>query len=246
MPIDLEKARDYLLDMKRSLALSKSAPDGSKEQSDADVNIVARLKVVEQIGKELDEMNPTHFANRSLMGEWGWFNCQDSVTRLIGIIDTKAEADAIFAPSGPKLSASALHPWIWNAALDLWDKGEYRVAVTEAGRKLDIQLQTKLAKHDDSGASLVGNAFSLNGPTAATATKTAQPRLRFAHLVPGSERWKSAHEGAAAFGRGCMMGIRNWAVHDDTDIAEQEALEYLAALSVVARWIDSATLLEGS
>jgi hypothetical protein len=97
-----------------------------------------------------------------------------------------------------------------------------------------VQLQMKLGRHDISGADLVTQAFSTEP------AKPGYPRLRFADLTPDSERWRSAHQGAMHFGRGCVQGIRNWAAHDTVAVDEQQALEYLAALSVLARWIEAA------
>ncbi len=42
-----------------------------------------------------------------------------------------------------------------------------------------------------------------------------------------------------SFGRGCMMRVRNLYSHGH-EPTEQEALEALAALSLLARWIDDA------
>ena len=40
------------------------------------------------------------------------------------------------------------------------------------------------------------------------------------------------------FGQGCALSIRNLNAHGTRELPEQEALEYLAALSVLARWVD--------
>lgn len=41
-------------------------------------------------------------------------------------------------------------------------------------------------------------------------------------------------------GAGCFAGIRNPATHEDRlDLTEQVALEQLATLSLLARWIDN-------
>ena len=67
------------------------------------------------------------------------------------------------------------------------------------------------------------------------------PRLRFLR-IDRNERpddWTSAHEGAMHLGMGCAQGIRNPQAHPSDDITEQEALEQLAALSVLARWVDA-------
>lgn len=80
-------------------------------------------------------------------------------------------------------------------------------------------------------------AFSPKDP------KSGEPRLRFTEFPAGSENWTNAHEGAMAFGRGCMMRVRNLYNHGH-EPSEQEALEALAALSLLARWIDEAAVVE--
>jgi hypothetical protein len=72
-----------------------------------------------------------------------------------------------------------------------------------------------------------------------------QPRLRF----PGdrsSDTWRRRQNGGKQFGAGCAEGIRNPAAHDpDLILPEQIALEQLAALSALARWIDECTVDNG-
>lgn len=88
--------------------------------------------------------------------------------------------------------------------------------------------------HEGSSASLVASAFSPADP------KPDAPRLRVSGFDPvGSDQWKSAHEGAGAFGRGCFLRIRNLYTHHDGE-TDHEDLEALAALSLLARWIDIA------
>lgn len=49
------------------------------------------------------------------------------------------------------------------------------------------------------------------------------------------------HAAVTNFAVGCYLGIRNPAAHEhEVDWDEQTALEYLAALSTLARWIDKA------
>ena len=47
-------------------------------------------------------------------------------------------------------------------------------------------------------------------------------------------------------GMGCAQGIRNPQAHPSDDISEQEALEQLAALSVLARWVDKCRVVSVS
>jgi hypothetical protein len=57
----------------------------------------------------------------------------------------------------------------------------------------------------------------------------------------GSDTYKSMQRGAMALAEGVYAGIRNPLIHaDPQDIDEQVGLEYLAALSVPARWVDEA------
>ena len=81
---------------------------------------------------------------------------------------------------------------------------------------------------------LYGQAFSTKDPS------PGEKRLRFPDINRTEEpkRWTSAHEGARNLGMGCAQGIRNPQAHPSPDITEQEALEQLAALSVLARWVD--------
>jgi hypothetical protein len=62
-----------------------------------------------------------------------------------GLLSSLGEADQILGPRGPKLSAASLHPWIWNAAVSLWDDDHRREAVQAAATALfDQHLPAKL------------------------------------------------------------------------------------------------------
>ncbi|MFD5656161.1 TIGR02391 family protein [Streptomyces hirsutus] len=65
-----------------------------------------------------------------------------------------------------------------------------------------------------------------------------KPRLRF----PGDRNtptWRARQEEAKCFAAGVFLAIRNVAAHEDkVPWTEQEALEHIATLSVLARWIE--------
>jgi len=50
--------------------------------------------------------------------------------------------------------------------------------------------------------------------------------------------------GLRQFAPGVQMTIRNAAVHGTAELGEQMALEQLAALSLLARWLDDCNLVE--
>ncbi|WP_022868859.1 TIGR02391 family protein [Schaalia vaccimaxillae] len=138
--------------------------------------------------------------------------------------------------NAPELSAANLHPWVWGGASSLWQSGHYRAAVEGTIRKLNAETQNKLGRRDVSETDLFNQAFS-EQPAAAK-----NPRL---HRMPddGSKTFKSVQRGARMLAEGVFAGIRNPLAHEaDREMPEQEALEYLAALSVLARWVDESTL----
>ena len=164
---------------------------------------------------------------------WGWHSAQAETSRLIGLLENREVRDEILGPPGPTLAANRLHPWVWNAVASLWGDGHYEPAVHEAAKAVELHTQLKVGRRDLSGKKLYSTAFAKDDPIPGGA------RLRFRH-IDGSERpdaWTSAHEGAQHLGMGCAQGIRNPQAHPSENISEQEALEQLAALSVLARWV---------
>lgn len=156
-----------------------------------------------------------------------------SVELLQAVLEDLEEREK--APDLPGLDPADFHPWVAEAAARLWQDGHRRQAVQAAASAVENWLRAKTKAHQGSIASLAASAFSPDEP------KPGSPRLRFSGFDPvGSDGWKSAHEGAGAFGRGCFLRIRNLYAHHDGQQAEQEDLEALSSLSLLARWIDSA------
>jgi len=142
--------------------------------------------------------------------------------------------------TSPTLSASGLHPWVWNGARSLWGSGHYAEAVGAAARQVNAETQTRVGRRDVSETTLFQQCFSDDAPA------TGKPRLR----LPGDDGGKSAsslRRGVRSYAEGCYAALRNPAAHDVTiEISEHEALEQLAAFSVLARWVDAATLVTSS
>jgi len=135
------------------------------------------------------------------------------------------------AEAAPDLIPESLHPWVWDAARKLWESGHPRPAVQAAATAINERLQDKLGRHDLADDKLLQEAFS-DKPA-----QPGKPRLR----IPGDPRnptVASLQRGAPQFGTGCFWVIRNPATHETADWPPQEALERLAALSVLARLID--------
>jgi hypothetical protein len=162
-----------------------------------------------------------------------WDEARRAAHRALGFHTVAAEAKQRMRPDSPDLRAEQLHPWVWEAARPMWEAGSPQVAVLHAAQSINSRLQQRLVRVDASEAGLCQDAFSTDDP------KPDRPRLRF----PGdrsTDTWKSLQIGAGRFGAGCFIAIRNPVAHQhDYPLTQQEALEQLAAMSVLARWIDT-------
>jgi len=144
--------------------------------------------------------------------------------------------EVIFRPNAPNLVPELLHPWVIGEAFRLWQDGPRREAIQRAATAIEGRLKTKLGVHGVSLGDLCKSAFSTDDPSA------NDPRLRLPGLVKGTPEWTSAHEGARHFGMGCSMAPRNPTTHRLDEPDEQVAIEALAALSLLARWIEDAVV----
>ena len=147
--------------------------------------------------------------------------------------ETMALVDSV-----PRTVESGLHERVWQAARPQWELGHYNDAVLEAAKAVNLMLQQKTGRTDISDKALVTEVFSPDPP------KPGRPRMRLDDL-PDDQTRTSMNEGVASFARGCVQAIRNPLGHlpaDEHPLSQQEAFEQLAALSLLARWIDRARL----
>ena len=165
---------------------------------------------------------------------------RDACKRLLARLDTASEVAAKLGgrDNSPRITAASLHPLIWQAAQAQWATGHRHEAVLAAAKAVNSHLQTKVGRRDVSEADLVRQAFSDKPPEA------DKSRLRFDSVADDQTR-KSMRQGVLEFGAGCFSAIRNPLGHlpnDELELDEQTAIERLAALSLLARWIDEANV----
>jgi hypothetical protein len=101
-------------------------------------------------------------------------------------------------------------------------------------------LQAKVGRRDVSEVKLVREAFSDKSPS------LGRSRLRFPSVVDEQTR-ESLRQGVMDYGAGCFAAICNPVGHlpnDEFELTEQDALERLAALSLLARWVDQSEIDE--
>ena len=136
------------------------------------------------------------------------------------------------------MDAANLHPWAWENSRSFWNSGHRHQAVMQAALRINAETQAKLGRVDLSEVDLFNHAFSLDAP------KAGVPRLRLM-ADDGSDTFKSLHRGARAFADGLYSAIRNPGMHTPGPAdggEEQLALEQLAAFSLLARWVEQASI----
>jgi len=206
---------------------------GTDATAQPEVEVVKKAQIVEQI------LNLAIPGWRSLEVDTHrnkWARHHEGALRAKAELLRQEELRQNLGENAPEISAANLHPWVWNGASSLWQSGHYRSAVEDAAKKVNAETQNKVGRRDVSEKTLFQEAFSTDAPIA------GNPRLRLM-ANDGSDTYKSVQRGAMALAEGIYAGIRNPFNHEDPkDINEQVALEYLAALSVLARWVDEATV----
>lgn len=168
-----------------------------------------------------------------------WDNHVEAARRAQVLLRRQDEVQEKLGDNAPQLDAGQMHPWIWDGARSLWQSGHFREAVGAAARKVNAEVQNKVGRRDISETDLFKQVFTLDPP------QPGKPRLRMAPN-DGSKTFQSVHRGAAAFAEGCYAAMRNPISHIAGELPEAEALEQLAAFSVLARWVDGATIESAS
>ncbi|GHC94920.1 hypothetical protein GCM10010309_80830 [Streptomyces violaceochromogenes] len=165
---------------------------------------------------------------------------REAAHRAIALLEAEQELQENLGSGAPQLDAATLHPWVWGSVQGLWSSGHFREAIGAAARAVNAQAQAKLERRDVSEAKLLSDAFSTNPPT------PGHPRLRLCEN-DGGDTFKNRHDGAGNFARGVYAAIRNPIAHEeDEELEENEALEQLAAFSILARWVDNAAVENAS
>lgn len=219
----------------------KTAPGiigaGTYKTVEPEIEVVKKAQIIEQI---LNRAIPSWRSLDVDTRRKKWALHHEAALRAKESLLRQEELRQNLGENAPEISAANLHPWVWNGASSLWQSGHYRSAVEDAAKKVNAETQNKVGRRDVSETALFQEAFSMNAPTA------GKQRLR-RMISDGSDTYRSVQRGAMALAEGIYAGIRNPFNHEDPkDIDEQVALEYLAVLSVLARWVDEATVEEAS
>ncbi|MCZ2824605.1 MULTISPECIES: TIGR02391 family protein [unclassified Modestobacter] len=206
--------------------------EGSESEiGDALEELMTRAPLVETILESLEELpykpDPSSWGGHPGQAYLGY---RPYCMRAYGKLRDRQLIASIQSP-GPSLSATRLHPWVWDSAGSLWNDGHHRQAVSAAAGVISAQTQALLGRDDVADQELMKEAVSLNEPTEGAA------RLRVAASM-ASRSGRALQQGALNLAQGVFGYIRNPATHETGEWDEQEALEKLATLSVLARMIE--------
>lgn len=213
---------------------SGSAFDGVVPTEDA---LLARATVIKEIVQAVSPDKPWRLARRGYT--YTFDQAREAALEALALVRAREILLEKLSTEAPRLAADTLHPWVWQAARSLWDTRHYRAAVQQAATSVDIRLQEKVGRTDSAGTVLAREVFSSD------AASESRPRLR----LPGDrtgKTWKSRQAGVRDFAAGCFEAVRNPVTHELTEIGENEALEQLAALSLLSRWIDASEVEYGA
>ena len=166
--------------------------------------------------------------------EWRW-EASTAIARALGILRNQEQILEFLGPEGPSMPVDGLHEVVWLSASALWSDGHYGAAVTRAAAFLNAHVQARSQRPDLSDKELVSQAFS---PEAA---KVGKPRLRWTGDV-APRTLTSMRDGLLHYAMGVSLAIRNPSAHEPGDMSKQLAVEQLAAMSLLARWVDECVL----
>jgi len=157
--------------------------------------------------------------------------CEHTIGRL------EAMAEEIEAAVPADFSVASMHPLVWEAAEPRWRAGQYRDAVAAAAGALvdDVRARTARAGLDEKD--VYSQAFSSEAP------RPGRPRLRW----PGDQQdqtVRSMNRGLLGYSAGIQAAIRNPSIHDRVELTPQEGAERLAAISLLAQWVEQCALVD--
>lgn len=240
--VDIDRVRAELEQfVEQAAPKNGSGPGVFTANSYASCGRPQALALAERVLPLLDHLYPEWREDNPPRKTFEFASEHDGCMRLLERIGSHDEILSMLGKTdtGPQLDAEQLHPLIWQAASAQWSTGHLHESVLAAAKAVNSLLQTKVQRRDVSEVKLVRDAFTDKAPTQAKA------RLRF-DAVEDEQTRESMRDGVMNFGAGCFMAIRNPVGHlpnEEHELTEQEALERLAALSLLARWIDQANVV---
>ncbi len=183
----------------------------------------------------LNSLEPD-LGNFKIGGMSGWTTARDITIHGLGLIAALREGDEWFRPDSPTLELANLHELVWKPASTYWNMQDRERAVEAAYRAIQAQIQVSIGRADIDGTPLFEQAFSPNAKEGTVRLWLGGPRE--------TDTWKSRQLGLMRLGQATALGIRNVLEHSDRELTPVEAMETLATLSLLVRWLEETTPVE--
>ena len=191
------------------------------------------VPVVRQILLRLDPQ----LAEFRLGGWAGWDAAIDAAHEGIGVMRANREVEARMGPSLPVAGPGQWHPTVLGASRSLMEGDHFHQAVSQAAEQVVQSVRSRTGRQDLAGGTDVWRqAFSGEPPA------PGKPRLRWPG-DPADRDVKTMNEGLRHLAEGLQLTVRNPSAHPKTEMNRQEALERLAALSLLANLVEHCDLL---
>jgi hypothetical protein len=228
--------REWMREQLEGFAQVADVASRSIDQSDSAWSELRRRSgnarmIFETLRVTLGEREPTggYFDLNPLIGA---ADARNAAQKALGVLDDMDTWADHLKPDTPTLAADQLHPWVWEGAQSMWGSKQYRAAVDAAARMVNENTRTKVDRLDLSDTNLMNQVLNPGKPT------SGKKYLR----IPGDQTDQTVanrNRALRPFGEGWWAGVRALAAHEaGPDWDQQQALESLAALSILARWID--------
>lgn len=196
---------------------------------------ITQLKpVIQGIMTRIDQDTNTDRLNRSPImvapssRDYFYTTPINQCDRLIGIIENDSRLQQIIGSHEPFLSSSRLAADVTEAAASYWSDRHYTEAVRQSYLKLERKAQQILGT-EVGGSNLWEQCFAKTGG------------LKISEIKGNSKTKDSVQQGLRRLAQSASLLIRNPISHTPTEengMSEEEALEYLAILSCLSRWLD--------
>ena len=199
--------------------------------------VIRESAVIEKI---LDKYTPGWQGTSIVDARFRFRKIYECSARCLALLQDWDEVSENLTSEGPSLIAAEMHPWVWQSAQSAWEAGQFEDAVDAAARGVNSHLRGKTGRKDIGESDLIAQVFS---PKPGDETN---PRLRLPLPEGTADRTVSAlHSGVLNFGQGLFSAVRNPLAHEapgHLEMSENQCLEVLAAFSLLARWIDAASV----
>jgi len=158
-----------------------------------------------------------------------------NLNKIIKLLEEKigdmALAESAYGSALRAFRELDIHPEVLRAVSKLLEDGYYSHAVEEACKTLDKLVKVRSGKQDLGGAELMQFVFGDKNPI-----------LQFNKRESESEQ--SEQQGMMFLYSGAMLALGNPKAHDFIEDDPEKALEHIAFISLLAKSLDKAELIE--